>query len=146
MNNARVAASIDVPDSKIWEPIASLRGFLSATKAGLRRHAAEGTPFEIKGVGDNILELFGGLDLKPTEMDDIVVSELVRSIGNMAKEMGDKHPDQYNQGDLRKASLQFTCFNQSILIIPSTSPYGVEDTPSVTLTATRPRLGFLPRC
>ncbi|KAG9121381.1 hypothetical protein FRC07_002683 [Ceratobasidium sp. 392] len=123
INNARVAASVDVPDpknnpvdytlkvlQKTPEQYANLSrvagSFVSVARAGMKKQAAEGKPFKIKGVGDNVLQLVGNINLDPEEMEDRVVTELVYSIGNMARYMLEKHPEQHNASSLRMASLQ----------------------------------------
>ncbi|KAG8739654.1 hypothetical protein FRC10_005356 [Ceratobasidium sp. 414] len=124
INNARVAASIDVPDRKTnpiefalktlkhtpeqYLNLSRIAGdFVSVAGAGIKMLAADqGRAFKIKGVGDNVLQLVGNIKLEPEEMEGRVTTELVTSIENMAKHMAEKHPDQLNQDALRKASLQ----------------------------------------
>ncbi|KAG9089692.1 hypothetical protein FRC06_001425 [Ceratobasidium sp. 370] len=123
MNNARVAASIDVPDRKTnpiefalktlkhtpeqYMNLARVTGdFVSVAGAGMKMRAAAGQAFKISGIGDNVLQLVGNVKLEPEETEGRVTTELATSVENMAKHMAEKHPDQYNQDALRKASLQ----------------------------------------
>ncbi|KAG9080229.1 hypothetical protein FRC06_006916, partial [Ceratobasidium sp. 370] len=98
---ARMTRVLQHAPRQIKNVVQISRPFLSVVGAKLEKSVAAGERIEIKGIGDNILDLAPDLDVDQAKLEDQVISQIEWSIGNLAK----AH-DGYDKGTLRMATLQ----------------------------------------
>ncbi|KAG8744383.1 hypothetical protein FRC10_010270 [Ceratobasidium sp. 414] len=97
----RAARFLQHAPQQIRKVVEISRPFVSVVGAKLEESAAAGERIEIKGVGDNILNLAPDLNVDQAKLEDEVISQIEWSIGNLAK----AH-DGCDRKTLRMATLQ----------------------------------------